>query len=104
MSIGRHQMRGKWPKIGLVAAIALAGLALYRLGIFDRFSDPRTLAESIRGLGVWGYVLFVVAYALLQPFGIPGTVFVVAAPLIWPWPIAFGLSMTGTMAASVIGF
>jgi uncharacterized membrane protein YdjX (TVP38/TMEM64 family) len=28
----------------------------------------------------------------------------VAAPLIWPWPIAFALSMTGTMAASVIGF
>jgi uncharacterized membrane protein YdjX (TVP38/TMEM64 family) len=29
---------------------------------------------------------------------------VFAAPLIWPWPTAFALSMTGTMAASVIGF
>ena len=30
--------------------------------------------------------------------------FVIAAPLIWPWPVAFALSMTGTMAASVVGF
>ena len=28
----------------------------------------------------------------------------VAAPLIWPWPVAFALSMIGTMAASVVGF
>ena len=41
---------------------------------------------------------------MLQPFGVPGTVFVVAAPLIWPWPIAFALSMVGTMSASVVGF
>ncbi len=34
----------------------------------------------------------------------PGTVFVWAAPLIWPWPIAFALSMAGTMSASVVGF
>jgi uncharacterized membrane protein YdjX (TVP38/TMEM64 family) len=31
-------------------------------------------------------------------------VFIVAAPLIWSWPVAFALSMVGTMAASVIGF
>jgi hypothetical protein len=48
--------------------------------------------------------MFVLAYALLQPFGVPGTIFVVAAPLIWPWPAAFAVSMAGTMAASVVGF
>jgi uncharacterized membrane protein YdjX (TVP38/TMEM64 family) len=31
-------------------------------------------------------------------------VFILVAPLIWPWPVAFGLSMVGTMAASVVGF
>ncbi len=43
-------------------------------------------------------------HSLRQPFGFPGTLFVMAAPLIWPWPIALALSMTGTMAASVVGF
>lgn len=55
-------------------------------------------------MGAWGYLAFIVAYAVLQPFGVPGTVFIVAAPLNWPWHVAFALSMTGTMAASVVGF
>jgi membrane protein DedA with SNARE-associated domain len=62
------------------------------------------VAREVAALGVWGAVAFLVAYTVLQPFGVPGTVFVVAASLIWPWPIAFALSMTGTMTASVVGF
>jgi uncharacterized membrane protein YdjX (TVP38/TMEM64 family) len=60
--------------------------------------------QALVALGPWGYVAFVAAYAVFQPFGVPGTVFILAAPLIWPWPVAFGLSMAGTMAASVVGF
>ena len=89
----------------LTILLVLAGLVLAaRLGIFERLSEPARLAKALVDLGPWGYVAFVAAYAVLQPFGIPGTVFVVAAPLIWPWPVAFALSMTGTMAASVVGF
>ncbi len=91
-------------KIALVALVALAlGLAKW-LGVFDQVGKLAALAKSLVDLGGWGYLAFVVAYAVLQPFGVPGTVFVVAAPLIWPWPVAFALSMVGTMAASVIGF
>ncbi len=93
-----------WIKIGLVALVVGLLLAAYRFGVFDRLADPERLKNSLLELGGWGYVAFVVAYAVLQPFGVPGTVFVFAAPLIWPWPIAFALSMTGTMAASVVGF
>lgn len=91
-------------KLGVVALV-LVGLALaYETGIFAVVAQPKTLAESLIAMGAWGYILFIVAYAVLQPFGIPGTVFIVAAPLIWPWPTAFALSMLGTMCASVIGF
>lgn len=89
----------------VAVAIVLVGLIVaQRLGIFHAFRDPAELRASLVGLGVLGYGAFVLAYALLQPFGVPGTVFVFAAPLIWPWPTAFALSMTGTMAASVVGF
>jgi uncharacterized membrane protein YdjX (TVP38/TMEM64 family) len=87
----------------VVAALALLVLA-HHFGVLRVFADPAKAARSLRELGALGGVAFIVAYALLQPFGIPGTVFVVAAPLIWPWPIAFALSMAGTMAASVVGF
>jgi uncharacterized membrane protein YdjX (TVP38/TMEM64 family) len=91
-------------RIALVAVIVVALLVAWRAGVFAHVAEPKVLARAIVEMGLSGYVAFIVAYALLQPFGVPGTVFVVAAPLIWPWPIAFALSLTGTMAASVIGF
>jgi uncharacterized membrane protein YdjX (TVP38/TMEM64 family) len=90
-----------------IAAVVLVavGLAVAKwLGVFDQVAEPARLAKTMLDVGAWGYVAFVVAYAVLQPFGLPGTVFIFAAPLIWPWPVAFGLSMVGTMAASVVGF
>jgi uncharacterized membrane protein YdjX (TVP38/TMEM64 family) len=94
----------RWAKIGLVALVAL-GLALaHRFGVLAEVADPPTLARSLLAMGVGGYLVFVLAYTVLQPFGVPGTIFVVAAPLIWPWPTAFALSMIGTMSASVVGF
>lgn len=75
-----------------------------RLGVFQQLADPARAAQRLVELGPWGYAAFIVSYAALQPFGVPGTVFIMAAPLIWSWPVAFALSMAGTMAASVVGF
>lgn len=94
----------RYARVGVVVLAAATLVLAYRFGAFSRLSEPRALAQSLVETGAWGYVGFVVVYALLQPFGVPGTVFIVAAPLIWPWKTAFALSMTGTMAASVIGF
>lgn len=91
-------------KLALVGVVLLVLAAAWHFGVFAQVAAPRTLATSLVSMGAWGYLAFIVTYAVLQPFGVPGTVFVVAAPLIWPWPTAFGLSMVGTMAASVIGF
>jgi uncharacterized membrane protein YdjX (TVP38/TMEM64 family) len=91
-------------RVGLVIAVLVALVAAQRLGVFHQFADPAHLRDALVAQGAWGYAAFVLAYAALQPFGVPGTVFVWAAPLIWPWPVAFALSMTGTMAASVVGF
>jgi uncharacterized membrane protein YdjX (TVP38/TMEM64 family) len=88
-----------------VATLALAGVVVaWQFGVFDAFASAETMKRTLLGLGPWGWLAFVGAYASLQPFGLPGTVFVWGAPLIWPWPVAFALSMTGTMAASVVGF
>jgi uncharacterized membrane protein YdjX (TVP38/TMEM64 family) len=91
-------------KIAAVLVVVALLVLAQRLGVFQEFSDPERVRETLVQLGPWGYVAFVLAYASLQPFGVPGTVFVMAAPLIWPWPVAFALSMVGTMAASVVGF
>jgi uncharacterized membrane protein YdjX (TVP38/TMEM64 family) len=91
-------------KIGAVLLVAAGLLVAHRFGVFHRFADPAGLKLHLLELRGWGYLTFILAYAALQPFGVPGTVFILAAPLIWPWPVAFALSMAGTMAASIIGF
>jgi uncharacterized membrane protein YdjX (TVP38/TMEM64 family) len=87
----------------VLLAVAIVVLA-QQLGIFHLTSDPARLKQALLELGPWGYLAFLGAYTVFQPFGVPGTVFVMAAPLIWPWPIAFALSMVGTLSASVVGF
>ncbi len=93
-----------WMRAALVVAVVACLLVVHHYGLFALFAEPAQLKKALVDLGPWGHVAFVVSYALLQPFGVPGTVFVFAAPLIWPWPVAYALSMVGTMAASVIGF
>lgn len=87
--------------IGLIVAGVAYGV---HSGTFASFADRAVLKARFADMGAAGYVAFVLAYTLLQPFGVPGTVFVFAAPLIWPWPIAFAVSMAGTMGASVVGY
>jgi uncharacterized membrane protein YdjX (TVP38/TMEM64 family) len=91
-------------KIALVVVVAGALALAYHFGVFAEVSEPRRLVQALLGMGAWGYLAFILAYTVLQPFGVPGTVFIVAASLIWPWPIAFALSMVGTMLASIVGF
>ena len=91
-------------KIAAVLVVLVLLVAAQRLGVFEEFKDPQRVRDTLVELGPWGYLAFILAYAALQPFGVPGTVFVMAAPLIWPWPVAYALSLVGTMAASMIGF
>lgn len=91
-------------RLAVIAVVLLMLAVAWKLGVFAHFANPRALGQTLVGMGGWGYVVFIVAYAALQPFGVPGTIFVVAAPLIWPWQTAFALSMAGTMSASVVGF
>lgn len=84
--------------------MALLLLAAHQLGVFQQFADPAGVKQALVQLGPWGYVAYIAAYAALQPFGFPATVFTLSAPLIWAWPIAFTLSISGAMAASVVGF
>jgi len=94
----------RYAKFAAVALVLGVIVVAHRMGILDAFASPANAKATLVGLGAWGQLAFVVAYTLLQPFGVPGTVFVMAAPLVWPWPVAFALSMTGTMTASVVGF
>jgi uncharacterized membrane protein YdjX (TVP38/TMEM64 family) len=85
--------------------VVVGGLVLaHHLGAFEHLRDPACLQRKLVELGPWGWLAFVGAFAVFQPFGVPGMVFILASSVIWPWPTAFGLSMIGTMIATSVGF
>lgn len=94
----------RWPKV--LALVVVGGIVLtaHQLGLFEALGEPSRVRRTLVELGPWGYLAFVASYALLQPVGMSGMVFVLTAPLIWRWPVAFALSFTGTLTASVVGF
>jgi uncharacterized membrane protein YdjX (TVP38/TMEM64 family) len=65
--------------------------------------DVESLERLIRRSGVWGPVLYVLLFALLEPFGVAGIVFVIPASLVWPAPTAILLSWIGAVAAGLVG-
>ena len=91
-------------RIALVAAVLGLLAAAWAAGLFDLLTEPERMAALLRSWGAWGYLLYVVSFALLEPFFVPGLLFVVPASLIWPRPLAFGLSLLGSVGASVVGF
>ena len=95
-------MRGR--RRALLAIGVLAALfAAWRLGAFAWVTHEnihRLLGES----GAWGPLLFVLAFAALEPFGVPGAVFVLPASLAWPAPFAVAMSVLGATGAGVTSY
>jgi uncharacterized membrane protein YdjX (TVP38/TMEM64 family) len=95
--------RGSLLKIAFAALLAGAIAWIYASGAYQEL-DPATMRVWFRNAGPWGGVLFVVAYACLQPFGVNGLVFLLSAPLIWTPTEAFLLNWAGTLGTGLFSF
>jgi uncharacterized membrane protein YdjX (TVP38/TMEM64 family) len=84
-------------------AILAAGVALLLSDAYESLS-PEAIRERMLGLGPWGPVLFVVAFAGLQPFGVSAHIFIIAASLVWSPGFGAVLSWIGALAASSAAF
>ncbi len=92
--------------IKVLLIILVIGLAVTAqiTGSLDRLYEPEALRDMLVGQGARGQLLFVAGFALIQPMGVPGFVFVIAAAMLWSPPVAFLLSMAGSIGAAVTGF
>lgn len=91
-------------RIALLAAIAAAIGGLYAAGFFDLVSDPERVRALLASMGIWAPVLYVAAFALLEPFFVPGVAFIVPGALFFPFAELFWLSWLGSIGAGVVGF
>ena len=91
-------------RVTLLVAVGLMLAAAQQLGLFDLLRDGERLTEALRSQGAWGYALYVLSFALLEPFFVPGVLFVIPAAMVWPLPLAFALSLLGSIGAGIVGF
>ena len=92
-----------WPKILLGIVVIGAVLWLVMSGQYARL-DVELLRDSLRGSGLRGMALFVLAFVVLQPLGVSGHPFVIAAGLVWPPLLAYGLSLGAALLAHGLAF
>lgn len=90
-------------KLLIVTVVASLVAWFYGSGAYLEI-EPEQLRAWVRQAGPWGALLFVVAYATLQPLGVTGIFFLLSAPMIWSAERAFLLNWVGTMGTALTSF
>lgn len=90
-------------RIGLLSIGVAAIVTLVASGAYESLS-PEKLRAWVEEAGIWGPIVFVLAFAGLQPFGISGHAFILGAALLWSPVQAFALSMGGALLATSVSF
>ena len=86
----------------LGALLALALLA-YATGLYE-YLAPDRMRELVRGAGPFGPVVIVALFAVMQPFGVPGALFLLVVVSLWPFEVALGINYAGAVGAGMVGF
>ena len=83
--------------------LALAGIlgALYASGFFHLVHEPQRVRDVLEALGVWAPILYVVAFAVLEPFFVPAIAFIIPGALFFSFAELFWLSWLGAVGAGV---
>lgn len=94
-----------WHRRVLLSALALGLLfTAWQLGAFESFGSPDKVHALIDSWGVWAYILWLATFVVLMPFGIPAFVWVLPAGILWPFWVAYPLSLLAVAGASSVGF
>ena len=93
-------MRSRLILLGVI--LALAALA-YFTGLYQ-YLAPDRLRTLITEAGVWGPIVIILLFSVLEPFGTPGAIFLLTAATLWPFPMAFLVNWIGATGAGMVGF
>lgn len=91
----------KLPRARLLLAVLYVALIA---AVIASDIEPEQAREQLRASGFWGPLIFLGAFAALQPLGVASHVFIIAAALVWdPW-LALPLSWAGAVIAGCVAF
>lgn len=90
-------------KLILVVVFVGAAIALFASGL-HRDIDPEQVRQWLTHSGPWGPIVFLLAFALLQPLGVASHLFILSAAAVWHPAFAFGLSWLGAIGGGCTAF
>jgi uncharacterized membrane protein YdjX (TVP38/TMEM64 family) len=93
-------MRNRLILLGVVFFIVAFG---YFSGLYQ-YLAPDRLRALVMEAGAWGPVVIVILFSVLEPFGTPGAIFLLAAATLWPFWLAFLVNWIGATGAGMVGF
>ncbi len=95
--------RAKWFK-PVLGVLFLAAVVTVLFGGFYEGLDADGARRWLQASGIWGPIVFLLAFALLQPVGLSAHVLIIAASLVWSPAVALTLSWTGATLAGCTAF
>jgi uncharacterized membrane protein YdjX (TVP38/TMEM64 family) len=97
-----------WRSTRLRLAVVFAGAAtlcvLWWTGALADLAEPERIRALLTETGALGPLLWLLAFACLEPFGMPGAVFMIPASLVWPPAFAIPMCVAGATGAGVVAF
>ena len=93
-----------WRRTLLAGSVIVLLLLAWKLGAFESFGSTDKVHSLIDSWGVWAYILYVISFVALMPFGIPAFVWVLPAGILWPFWVAYPLSLFAVAGGSSVGF
>ncbi len=91
-------------KLLLGLGVLVCGILFIVLGGAQYIRDPQALTILIESTGWRSILLFSFLFILGGALGVPPALFAVAAGILWPFSIAFGISYCAGLAAAGLGF
>lgn len=96
--------RAKRWRIALLALFFFGSLAAVKLTGLDDYVDVESVRQMMESAGAWGFVAFVVLFAVGELMHVPGLVFVGAASIAYGEVLGIAASYTGAMVSVTASF
>ncbi len=88
----------------VIPLIFIVGLVtLWSSGVLPDF-ELEAMRDMVADAGTMGPLLFLLLFALVQPFGLSAHIFILTAAMAWPPELALPLSWTGSMLSAIVAF
>lgn len=100
----RRESRWAWVKFGILLALIVTAAVVVHATDLAASLDFDSVQSWLDSLGPWGPVGFIVVYATLIVFTMPGTVVTVLGAALFPLWQAFGYVLVGAMLGASVSF